>query len=81
VPTPGDYDDGEFGGIMIGRGNRSTRRKSTPVLLYMPQNLHDLTGLEPGPPLWEASDLPLELWHGLSVRLCAISFVFINAII
>jgi hypothetical protein len=21
VPTPGDYDDGEFGGIMIGRGN------------------------------------------------------------
>jgi hypothetical protein len=21
VPTPGDYDDGEFGGMMIGRGN------------------------------------------------------------
>jgi hypothetical protein len=29
VPTPGDYDDGETGG-MIGRGNRSTRRESLP---------------------------------------------------
>jgi hypothetical protein len=26
VPAPGDYDDEEIGG-MIGRGNRSTRRK------------------------------------------------------
>jgi hypothetical protein len=25
VPAPGDYDDGEFGGMKIGRGNRSTR--------------------------------------------------------
>jgi hypothetical protein len=25
VPTPGDYDDGEIGGI-IGKGNRSTSR-------------------------------------------------------
>jgi hypothetical protein len=32
-PTPGDYDDGEIGGIMIGRGNRSTRRKPAPVFL------------------------------------------------
>jgi hypothetical protein len=23
VPAPGDYEDGEFGGMMIGRGNRS----------------------------------------------------------
>jgi hypothetical protein len=29
VPAPGDYDDGEIGG-MIGRGNRSTRRKPAP---------------------------------------------------
>jgi hypothetical protein len=29
VPAPGDYDDGEIGGI-IGRGNRSTRRKPGP---------------------------------------------------
>jgi hypothetical protein len=24
VPAPGDYDDGEFGGMKIGRGNVST---------------------------------------------------------
>jgi hypothetical protein len=33
VPAPGDYDDGELGG-MIGRGNRSTRGKPAPVPLY-----------------------------------------------
>jgi hypothetical protein len=35
VPAPGDYD-GEIG-RMIGRGNRSTRRKPTPVPLCPPQ--------------------------------------------
>jgi hypothetical protein len=30
VPAPGDYDDGQFGGMQIGRGNRSTRRKTCP---------------------------------------------------
>jgi hypothetical protein len=25
VPGPGDYEDGEFGGMKIGRGNQSTR--------------------------------------------------------
>jgi hypothetical protein len=39
VPAPGDYDDGEIGG-MIGRGNRSTRRKPAPTPLCPPQNLH-----------------------------------------
>jgi hypothetical protein len=33
VPAPGDYDDGEFGGMEIGRGNRSTRRKPAPASL------------------------------------------------
>jgi hypothetical protein len=28
VPAPDDYDDGEIGGIMIGRGNRSTQEKT-----------------------------------------------------
>jgi hypothetical protein len=37
VPAPGDYDDGEFGG-MIGRGNRYTRRKPAPVPLCPPQD-------------------------------------------
>jgi hypothetical protein len=32
VPAPGDYDDGEIGG-MNGRGNQSTRRKPAPVPL------------------------------------------------
>jgi hypothetical protein len=27
VPVPGDCEDGEFGGMKIGRGNRNTRRK------------------------------------------------------
>jgi hypothetical protein len=27
VLAPGDYDDGEFGGMKIGKGKRSTRRK------------------------------------------------------
>jgi hypothetical protein len=36
VPGPGDFDDGGIGG-MIGRGNRSTRRKSTPAPLCPPQ--------------------------------------------
>jgi hypothetical protein len=39
VPAPGDYDDGEIGG-MIGRGNRSTRRKSAPVPLCPSQTSH-----------------------------------------
>jgi hypothetical protein len=38
VPAPGEYDDdGEFGGMMTGRGNRSTRRKPNPVPLRPPQ--------------------------------------------
>jgi hypothetical protein len=33
VLAPGDYDDGEFGGMKIGRGNQSTRRKPAPAPL------------------------------------------------
>jgi hypothetical protein len=40
VPAPGDYDDGEIGGMMIGRGNRSTGRKPAPVPLCPPQIPH-----------------------------------------
>jgi hypothetical protein len=39
VPATGDYDDGEICG-MIGRGNRSTRRKRAPVPLCPPQTPH-----------------------------------------
>jgi hypothetical protein len=37
VPAPGYCEDGEFGGIKIGRGNRSTRRKPAPAPLCSPQ--------------------------------------------
>jgi hypothetical protein len=43
VPAPGDYDHGEFGGMKIGRGNRSTRRKPAPAPLCPPQIPHDQT--------------------------------------
>jgi hypothetical protein len=39
VLAPHDYDDGKIDG-MIGRGNRSTRRNSAPMLLCPPQNPH-----------------------------------------
>jgi hypothetical protein len=56
VPAPGDYDDGEICGIIIGRRNRSTRRKPAPVLFCPPQTPHILLACEPGQPRWEASD-------------------------
>jgi hypothetical protein len=40
VPAPGDYDDGENGGMMISKGNQSTRRKSAPEPHFPSQNLH-----------------------------------------
>jgi hypothetical protein len=40
VPAPGDYDNGEISGMMIGRGNRSIRRKPAPVLLCPTQTPH-----------------------------------------
>jgi hypothetical protein len=55
APAPGDYD-GKFGGIIIGKGNRSIRRKPVTVPLCTPQIPRDLTRLEPGPPRWQASD-------------------------
>jgi hypothetical protein len=48
VPAPGDYDDGEIGGMMIGRGNRSTRRKPVPVTLCPPQTPHACPDANPG---------------------------------
>jgi hypothetical protein len=38
-PPPGDYDDGEIGG-MIGKGNRSTRRNPAPLPLCPLQTPH-----------------------------------------
>jgi hypothetical protein len=38
-----DGDCGAVGGMKIGKGTRSTRRKPAPVLLCPPQIPHDLT--------------------------------------
>jgi hypothetical protein len=40
VPAPGDCEDGEIGGMMIGRGNQSTQRKHAPVPLCPRQTPH-----------------------------------------
>jgi hypothetical protein len=51
VPAPVDCEDGELGGIKIGRGNQSTQRKPAPASLCPSQIPLDQTGREPGP-LW-----------------------------
>jgi hypothetical protein len=48
VQAPGDYDDGDIGGMMTGRGNRSTRRKPAPVPLCPPQTPHACPEANPG---------------------------------
>jgi hypothetical protein len=40
IPTLGDYDDEEIGGVMIGRGNQSTWRKPAPLPRCPPQTSH-----------------------------------------
>jgi hypothetical protein len=40
VPAWGDYDDGEIDGMVIGKGNGSTRRKPALVPLCSPQIPH-----------------------------------------
>jgi hypothetical protein len=55
VPAQDNYDDGEIGGMIIGRGNRSSRRKPAPVPFCPPETPHVLPGRESGPPPWEAS--------------------------
>jgi hypothetical protein len=37
VPAPGDCEDGEFGGMMFDKENRSSRRKPAPAPLCPPQ--------------------------------------------
>jgi hypothetical protein len=55
VHGPRDYKGGEFDGMMIGKENRSTRRKPAPMPLCPSQIPHELIGREHGPPRWEGS--------------------------
>jgi hypothetical protein len=50
VPTLGGYDDGKIGGMMIGRGNRSTRRKSGPLSFCPPETPHACPAANRPPP-------------------------------
>jgi hypothetical protein len=67
VSAPGDYDNGEIGG-MIGRGNRSTRRKPAPVLLCPPQTPHAARTRTRAAAVG-SQRLTAELRHGQSLRI------------
>jgi hypothetical protein len=55
VLAPGDYDDGEIGGMMIGRG-KEVLGENLPQCRFVHHEPHMLPGREPGPPRWEAND-------------------------
>jgi hypothetical protein len=55
VPALGDYDDGEIGGMMIGRGTE-VLGENLPQCCFVHHKSHMLPACEPGLPLWEASD-------------------------
>jgi hypothetical protein len=55
VLPPGDYDDRETGG-MIGKGNRSSRRKNLHQCRFVHHKLHMLPGREPGPTRCDVSE-------------------------
>jgi hypothetical protein len=65
--TPGDYDNGEIGG-MIGRGNGSTRRKPAPVPLCPPQTPHAARTRTRAAAVG-SQRLTTELRHGLRIQL------------
>jgi hypothetical protein len=62
VSAPGDYDNGEIGGI-IGKGNRSTRRKPAAVPLCPPQTPHAARTRTRAAAV-VSQRLTAELWHG-----------------
>jgi hypothetical protein len=56
VPAPGGYDDGEFGGMKIGRGNKVLGENLSQRHFVHHKSHLTRPGFEPGPPQWEASD-------------------------
>jgi hypothetical protein len=52
----GDYDDGEFGGMKIGKGNRSTHRKPAQGRFIHHKSHLTRPWIEPRLLQWEASD-------------------------
>jgi hypothetical protein len=68
-PQMADDDDcGAIGGMRIGRGNRSTRRKPAPVLLCPPQIPYDLTRARTRAAAVGRNDLDnTQHWHEFSL--------------
>jgi hypothetical protein len=54
LPAPGDYDDGEIGG-MIGK-ETEVLGENLAQCRFVHHKPHMLPGREPGLPRWEASD-------------------------
>jgi hypothetical protein len=52
----GDYDDEEIGRMMIWQGKPKYSEETCPSVALSATNPTCLSGSEPGPPLWEASD-------------------------
>jgi hypothetical protein len=72
VSSPDDRCDvcEAVGGMRIGKGNRSTRKKKPAQCHLVHHKLHmTWPGFGPGPQLWEPGDWPSELWHDLNVPL------------
>jgi hypothetical protein len=75
LPAPGDYDDGEID-EMIGRRNRSTRRKPAPMQLCLPQTPHAVRTRTPAAAVGSQR---LTVWatarpsvQGIGSQLCSI---------
>jgi hypothetical protein len=69
VSAPGDYDDGEIGGMIV-RGNRSTQRKPAPVPLCPPQTPH-AARMRTRAAAVGSQRQTAELRHGLRRHVCA----------
>jgi hypothetical protein len=55
VQAPGDYDDEEIGGMMIGK-ETVVLGENVPQCRFVHHKPHMLPGRGPGPPRWEAND-------------------------
>jgi hypothetical protein len=67
----GEGDCGAIGGMKIGTGNRSTRRKPAPAPLCPPQIPLEEPGSNPGRRGGNPATNPLDLWRGLAKHVSA----------